>query len=141
MDPKVLYGYPAGASTLSSGPRPNICSEAIKKSWRSLRRGEIFPEWLRFRAAEARALAALGKIDEVKKVIEGSLKIESTAGTPGDVMMEAASELNVHGHKDTAREVIARAVAWAESRPEAERKTEAGQRFFCRSSLCRRASG
>jgi tetratricopeptide (TPR) repeat protein len=45
-------------------------------------------------------------------------------------MMEAASELNVHGHKDTEREVIARAVAWAESRPEAERKTEAGQKFF-----------
>jgi tetratricopeptide (TPR) repeat protein len=104
---------------------------SYKKELEVIRTGEkYYPERLLFRASETRALAALGKIDEVKRVVEGSLNIESTAGTPGDVMMEAASELNAHGHKDVAREIIAEVIAWAESRPEAERKTEAGQRFF-----------
>jgi tetratricopeptide (TPR) repeat protein/predicted Ser/Thr protein kinase len=131
MDPKVLYGYAAGSWTLGLRAEALHMLGSYKKELEVIKTGEkYFPERLWFRAYEARALAALGKIDEVKGVIEGSLNIESTAGTPGDVMMEAASELNAHGHKDAARETIARAVTWTESRPEAERKTEAGQRFF-----------
>jgi serine/threonine protein kinase/tetratricopeptide (TPR) repeat protein len=131
MDPKVLYGYPAGAWTLSLRAQALHMLGSYKKELEVIRTGEkYYPERLLFRASETRALAALGKIDEVKKVIEGSLNIESTAGTPGDVMMEAASELNAHGHKDVAREIIAEVIAWAESRPEAERKTEASQKFF-----------
>jgi serine/threonine protein kinase/tetratricopeptide (TPR) repeat protein len=131
MDPKVLYGYAAGSWTLGFRAEAHHMLGSYKKELEVIKTGEkYFPERLRFRAAEARALAALGKIDEVKRVIEGSLSIESTAGTPGDVMMEAARELYAHGHKDTARGIIAAAVEWAENRPEAERKTEASQGFF-----------
>jgi tetratricopeptide (TPR) repeat protein len=54
---------------------------------------EIYPDDLYLLCIEARALAALGKTDEVKKVIDKSLITPSSLGTPGWVMREAALEL------------------------------------------------
>jgi serine/threonine protein kinase/tetratricopeptide (TPR) repeat protein len=131
MDPKVLYGYAAGAWTLGFRAEAHHMLGSYKKELEVIKTGEkYYPRLLSFRRYEARALAALGRTNEVRKVIEECLGVESTGGTQGDVMMEAARELYAHGHRDASREIAAKAIEWAESRPEAERKTEAGQGFF-----------
>ena len=85
---------------------------------------EIFPENLNLLSIEARALAALGKTDEVKKVIDKSLITSSSLGTPGDVMLEAALELRAHGHMNAYREIVSRAIDWYKNRPPGEAVTE-----------------
>jgi tetratricopeptide (TPR) repeat protein/predicted Ser/Thr protein kinase len=131
MDSKVLYGYYAGSWTLGLRAEAHHMLGNYNKELEVIETGEkYYPGLLSFRRYEARALAALGKIDEVKKVIEECLGTELTGGTPGALMLEAARELYAHGYKDASREAIAKAIEWVESRPDAERKTEAGQGFY-----------
>jgi tetratricopeptide (TPR) repeat protein len=61
---------------------------------------------------EVRALAALGRTDEIAVAIEESLTSASTAGTAGEVMLEAAAELRAHGMKERSRAYAQRAVQW-----------------------------
>jgi serine/threonine protein kinase len=67
---------------------------------------------------EVRALAALGKIEEVKKRIEESLTLTkpSTAGTPGGTMRTAGEELRAHGYADAAMTSFDQAIQWYRSR-------------------------
>jgi len=128
VDPKILYGRPALSWRLSVLADAHHMLGNYKKELEVIKIGEkYFPKRLWFRATEARALAALGKTNEVKKVIEECLREESTGGTPGDVMLEAAKELYAHRDKDASREVFARAIEWYRSRPEDEKKTESYQ--------------
>ena len=71
---------------------------------------------------EVRALAALGKIEEVKKRIEESLTLTkpSTAGTPGGTMRTAGEELRAHGYADAAMTSFDQAIQWYRSRPAEE---------------------
>jgi len=82
----------------------------------------LFPGVLDFYSEEAGALAALGRLDEVEKVIEACEATQGgfRAGTPGGVMLTAASELRAHGHREAARKIAERAVAWYRSRPATE---------------------
>ena len=131
LDPKILYGRLASSWRISVLAEAHHMLEDYKKELEVVKRGmEYYPQWQRFRAVEARALAALGKTDEVRKVIEECLTMESTGGTQGDVMLEAARELYVHGYRDASREVIARTIEWSEGRPESEKKTEDHQNFL-----------
>ncbi|NIR10741.1 MAG: hypothetical protein GTN82_35420 [Candidatus Aminicenantes bacterium] len=85
---------------------------------------EIFPGQMEFFIIEAQALAAFGKIEEVKKVIDKSLRISSLSGTPGNVMWMAALELRAHGHIKAYREIVKRTAAWYKNRPPQEAATE-----------------
>ena len=81
---------------------------------------EYAPGVHRFLEAEARALAAQGRVSDVIRVIERSLVTGPTAGFSGDagrVMEEASAELRAHGHRDASLEVAARALGWLERRP------------------------
>ena len=69
-----------------------------------------------FLNGEVRALAALGRIDEVMQVIDHSLSLAPTYGTAGGVMEHAARELLAHGHVEASRALAARAVGWHRSR-------------------------
>jgi serine/threonine protein kinase/tetratricopeptide (TPR) repeat protein len=125
LDPKILYGRLASSWRISVLAEAHHMLEDYKKELEVVKRGmEYYPQRQRFRAIEVRALAALGKTDEVRKVIEECLSMESTGGTPGDVMMEAALELYAHGDKDASREILAGTIEWFENRPEDEKKTE-----------------
>jgi tetratricopeptide (TPR) repeat protein len=66
-------------------------------------------------STEAGAYAALGKIDEVKYVIENSQAQSSRLEDPGTVMLNAAVELREHGHFETSKEIANQAVRWFES--------------------------
>jgi serine/threonine protein kinase/tetratricopeptide (TPR) repeat protein len=125
LDPKVLYGRPYGSWRIEKLAEAHHMLGDYKKELKVIKIGEkYYPKRLWLRAAEARALAAPGKINELKKIIEECLSMESTGGTPGDVMLEAAEELYAHGRRDASREIYARTIEWYGSRPEDEKKTE-----------------
>jgi tetratricopeptide (TPR) repeat protein len=67
---------------------------------------------LAIKAYEVRALAALGKTDELADAVEGSLASASTAGTAGEVLLEAAAELRAHGMKERSRAYAQKALQW-----------------------------
>jgi len=82
-----------------------------------IRQGQVnYPDRLELRVDEVRALAALGRIQEVREVIEDSLNIKSRTGTPGEVMLEAAQELRAHGYLSEAQEIASRAAEWYKNR-------------------------
>jgi serine/threonine protein kinase len=83
------------------------------------RRGQAYyPDLLSLREDEVRALAALGRIEEVKKVIDECLSISSSSSSwnAGSVMCWAAAELRIHSHKEEAKTIAERAVAWYQNR-------------------------
>jgi serine/threonine-protein kinase len=131
QDPKIYFTRPATAWWFDVLARAHHMLGKYKKEIELAKRGsDYFPKDLRFARIEVRALAALGKIGEVRKVVEGCLNVDATSGTPGGVMREAALELHAHGHKDASREFAVMAIEWAEGRPKAERKTEGRQEFY-----------
>jgi tetratricopeptide (TPR) repeat protein/TolB-like protein len=75
-------------------------------------------------ACEARALAALGRLDDVRQRLDESLDLSPQPGwTPASVALLAAQELRAHGFGDAAREAASRAIAWHERRPSAEQES------------------
>lgn len=77
---------------------------------------ENYPDRLELRVDEVRALTALGRIQEVKEVIEESLSLKSRTGTPGGVMLEATQELRAHGYLNEGQEIANRAAGWYKNR-------------------------
>ena len=84
-----------------------------------------FPDLLSVRGGQVRALAALGRLDEVSRVVDECLAVQSRVGTPGELMQSAAAELRAHSHREAALRMAERAVAWLESRPLAEKEKPA----------------
>jgi len=117
VDPEILYRRLVGSW------RIGVLADALhmlgkyKQELKEVRKGQkYYPNRLWLRAREARALAALGKIDAVREVIEKSLLLVSSSGTPGDVMLEAAWELRVQGHMEAYEEIADQAVEWYQNR-------------------------
>jgi serine/threonine protein kinase/tetratricopeptide (TPR) repeat protein len=72
---------------------------------------------------EVRAFAALGKIEEIKKLIEESQTLTKpgfTTGSPGGTMRIAGEELRAHGDEDAAMTFLNQAIQWYRSRPAEE---------------------
>jgi tetratricopeptide (TPR) repeat protein len=82
------------------------------------------PDMLTVRGSKVRALAALGRVDEINRTIDESLEISSRSGSRSGLMVQAADELRAHGHPQAALQVATRAVDWLRSRPPAERAKE-----------------
>jgi predicted Zn-dependent protease len=85
---------------------------------------------------EARALAALGRIEEVKKVVDESLLSRSTIGawTAGRVMLAAARELRLRGYQEAYKDMAGRAVEWYRERLAGKEAAEQ-QRFELAAAL------
>ena len=130
QDPKVQSKYPLGSWWLNHLSGAHHMLGEYKKELKVAKMAEKrLPMDMRYTAIKARAQAALGRIGEVRETIAACLDADATRGTPGDVMVEAALELNAHGNKEASLEIFARAIEWAEGRPEAERKTESRRLF------------
>ena len=93
----------------------------------------IYPHLLNVRAYEARALVALGRMDEVEKLIEDILTMPSEwaypscclpRATPAYVMLSAAEELRAHGHREDSLKMASRAADWYRSRVGEEARQE-----------------
>jgi serine/threonine protein kinase/tetratricopeptide (TPR) repeat protein len=117
VDPEILYSRLSGAWRIGTLAEALHMLGKFKQELKEVRKGiEYYPNRLRLRVHEVRALAALGKIDAVREVIEKSLVVVSSSGTPGDVMLEAAWELRVHGHREAYQEIAHQAVEWYKDR-------------------------
>jgi tetratricopeptide (TPR) repeat protein len=77
-----------------------------------------YPELLSTLWYEVRALAALGKIEELNKRIDESLNLPSqNRWSKGEIMYLAAAELRTHGYKKAAHKICKRSINWFKSRP------------------------
>jgi len=100
-----------------------------KKELEVARRAQkYFPDALILMANEARALASLGRIEEVRKVVDQSLLSRSSKGTAGRVMLAAARELRLRGYQEAFRDIAGRAVEWYRGRAAGKEASEE-QRF------------
>jgi tetratricopeptide (TPR) repeat protein len=99
------------------------------------RRGrDTYPHLLNLHAYEARALVALGRIDDMEELIEEMLTMPARSaypagiilpkGTPGYVMLAAVEELRTHGHREASLKMAGRAVEWYRSRIGEEARQE-----------------
>ena len=79
-----------------------------------------FPDNLRLLTAEVRALAALGRTEDVARRLGESVHAFRGEGwTPADAMLVAAVELRAHGSGATADTALARAFEWLAANPAA----------------------
>jgi tetratricopeptide (TPR) repeat protein len=91
----------------------------------ALRGRRQYPEVLSVLVAEVRALAALGRMQELDEALRESATLSPEPGlTAGDAMRIAAAELDAHGHAKEARGVLDRALAWYRARPVEEADLE-----------------
>jgi len=93
------------------------------------RRGrEAYPSRLRMVDSELRALAALGRIAELRRRLEEAALLPGEDQlTVGEVMTNVVAELRTHGHREAAVEVAGRALAWWQLRPPEEAALPASQ--------------
>jgi len=83
-----------------------------------------YPDRLLILGSELRALAALGRIDEVDRVLDESLLMPSQGEMDaGGLMLVAAAELRAHGNREGSIRLAERAREWFVSRPEGEAAT------------------
>jgi tetratricopeptide (TPR) repeat protein len=82
---------------------------------------------------EARALAALGRTEELEQLINASYNLEDPLA-PGYLMGRAAQELQDHGYPESAQTLFARALAWVETLPP-ESQLDADMRNLARNAL------
>jgi tetratricopeptide (TPR) repeat protein len=78
---------------------------------------ERFPDESDFYFAKVRALAGLGEPEAVNEVVEEYLSAQTQAWSAGWLMIEAARELQAHGHPLEARAMAERAVERYEDHP------------------------
>ncbi|MDH3497905.1 MAG: protein kinase [Gemmatimonadota bacterium] len=82
---------------------------------------EIYPDRRLMLGNELRALAALGRIEDVFRGLDQSLLLPSQGELAvGDLMLSVAAELRAHGHTAASHRAAERAVAWFDSRPDDE---------------------
>jgi tetratricopeptide (TPR) repeat protein len=78
-----------------------------------VRRGrEMYPEQASFLFNELRALAALGRIEEIRGILEG---VYETDPDPADAVSAAALELAVHGNGAKAQALWDELLEWADA--------------------------
>jgi TolB-like protein len=104
---------------------------------RQLRDSDPSAGWTRL--AEVRALAVMGRADELLARVEEAMAFPSTDVTqtwesfsPGDFLHEAARELAAHGNPALAATLQQRAIAWFRARPASERSTVQYRRELAR---------
>jgi tetratricopeptide (TPR) repeat protein/TolB-like protein len=96
------------------------------------RRGrKQYPELFSILWYEVRALATLGRIEEVNKRIDESLNLPPQRLWDSEtVMMYAASELREHGYKEAAHKLLQRAIESVKSRTSGDHRYLLAQLFY-----------
>lgn len=96
----------------------------------------LYPHSPSVLALEVRALAALGRVAELRQRIDERVA-SATAGEPdaGELMSLSYRELRWHGHREAAAELADRAVAWHRSRAAADPSGRATRARLARALL------
>ena len=77
---------------------------------------ETFPDMLWLRGREVRALAALGRAEEIESIIEGSAATPAGDGSVVGVMITAIDELKAHGYAEESATLAEEALEWQRNR-------------------------
>lgn len=116
-DKERFHREPIGYWFVGTEARALHVLERHEEELEAVRREKpFFPGNLDVMIYEVRALAALGRIEEIAEVVEECLATASEFGTPGEVMLVAAAELREHGTRDRALMYAQRAVQWYRDR-------------------------
>lgn len=84
-----------------------------------------FPDNPQMLSAQVRAMAALGRTDDVARRLTASVNLPPLQGyAPPDAMLLAAIELRAHGYAAAADTALAQARDWLAARPPAEAASE-----------------
>src|SRR2546430_4207464 len=87
-----------------------------------------FPDNSQILATQVRALAALGRVEEMRRRVAVSANRPPMQGwVEADVLLLAAVELRAHGHAAAADTLLEQARDWLAARPPAEAASEAHQ--------------
>ena len=87
-----------------------------------------FPDNPQILTTEVRALAALGRVADMRRRVAASENLPRVQGwAPADVLLLAAVELRAHGHAPEADTTLAEARDWLAARPPAEAASPAHQ--------------
>jgi len=80
---------------------------------------EQYPDRFTPLTRQATALAALGQMEELERVIEESKSATpgGAGATPGALMMTAAAELAAHGNAGASENLYSRSAAWYDEQP------------------------
>ena len=82
---------------------------------------QLFPQSWGFFQAEIRALAALGRMNELRRLIDQSHAFPGTGtGTPSGCIRTAAIELHANGHLEEAASLFEEALSWYQNQPSEE---------------------
>jgi tetratricopeptide (TPR) repeat protein len=96
------------------------------------------PDRLGALCSEGRALAALGRTDDVAALLRESVALPpDPEWTPGRVMEAIAAELEAHDHPDAGRAALDRALAWYSDRPPSEASSQANRYGMARTQYAR----
>jgi len=114
VDPKILYRVEVSGWRIRHLAGAHHMLGNYKKQLKVVREGQnYFPDTLRLKVDEVRALAALGRVKELRNVLKETLAVETSTGAyPFWVMSEAYEELRVRGFREEAREIAHRALDW-----------------------------
>lgn len=114
---EIYYHRPTGHWIVGNLARAYHMLGRHEEELESVRREiPFFPGNLDVRLYEVRALAALGRSEEIAKAVDDCLATRSTFGTAGAIMDVAARELREHGARDLSRHYAQRAVQWSKNR-------------------------
>jgi tetratricopeptide (TPR) repeat protein len=87
----------------------------------AIRAIELHPDFAPFLYFKGRALAALGRIEELSAVIDEI--VDQNSVSAGGEMLDIAEVLEVHGYSNEAQSVLERSIEWFENRPPEEAAT------------------
>jgi len=80
---------------------------------------EVYPDRLLMLRDELRALAALGRVEDVERSLDRNLPVAVDYAEASNLMLVVAGELRAHGHAEAGRRVAERTITWLES-PDAD---------------------
>jgi len=87
-----------------------------------------FAPGLRSEVVRIRALAAVGRLDDVQRTLDAAMAMPGDVKTTPDLAWyTAASELRAHGYSSASRAVVQRAIQWYRELPESEAEHEWAQ--------------
>ncbi len=78
---------------------------------------ELIPHLEKLHENELRALAAIGALEEIDRIIEQCLTGQDRSVSAGWIIRSTALELRAHGHRDASLRLAARAITWYQDRP------------------------
>jgi len=109
-----------------------------RRELKEAKRGRLLsPQSLYVLNMEVTAVAAMGRVEDIQRLIEDSKTLPpSRSNSPGSIMYDAGMQLWGHGLKQEALRIFAQALEWYESRPPDEKSTARNRYAMAQTLIC-----